>query len=34
MEADSLEETLRWAISSMEQQRIPVAVILRQGIIV
>jgi phosphonopyruvate decarboxylase len=34
MEADSLEETLQWAISSMEQQRIPVAVILRQGIIV
>jgi sulfopyruvate decarboxylase subunit alpha len=33
LEADSLEETLRWAISVMEQQLIPAAVILRQGVV-
>jgi sulfopyruvate decarboxylase subunit alpha len=31
LEADTLEENLRWAISTMEQQLIPVAVILRHG---
>jgi sulfopyruvate decarboxylase subunit alpha len=31
LEADTLEENLQWAISTMEQQLIPVAVILRQG---
>jgi sulfopyruvate decarboxylase subunit alpha len=31
LEVDTLEENLRWAISTMEQQLIPVAVILRQG---
>jgi sulfopyruvate decarboxylase subunit alpha len=31
LEVDTLEENLQWAISTMEQQLIPVAVILRQG---
>jgi hypothetical protein len=31
LEADTLEENLQWAISTMEQQLIPVAVILRHG---
>jgi sulfopyruvate decarboxylase subunit alpha len=34
LEADTLEENLQWAISTMEQQLIPVAVILRQAIVV
>jgi sulfopyruvate decarboxylase subunit alpha len=33
LEADTLEEHLRWAVSTMEQQQIPVAVILRQSIV-
>jgi sulfopyruvate decarboxylase subunit alpha len=33
LEADTLEENLRWAVSTMEQQQVPVAVILRQAII-
>jgi sulfopyruvate decarboxylase subunit alpha len=33
LEADTLEENLQWAISVMEQQLVPVAVILRQGIV-
>lgn len=31
LEVDTLAENLQWAISTMEQQLIPVAVILRQG---
>jgi sulfopyruvate decarboxylase subunit alpha len=31
LEVDTLKENLQWAISTMEQQLIPVAVILRQG---
>jgi sulfopyruvate decarboxylase subunit alpha len=31
LEVDTLEENLQWAISTMEQQLTPVAVILRQG---
>jgi sulfopyruvate decarboxylase subunit alpha len=31
LEVDTLEENLQWAISTMAQQLIPVAVILRQG---
>jgi len=31
LEVDTLEENLQWAISTMEQQLIPVAVILRHG---
>ena len=31
LEVDTLEENLQWAISTMEQQLIPVAVILCQG---
>ena len=31
LEGDTLEENLQWAISTMEQQLIPVAVILRHG---
>jgi sulfopyruvate decarboxylase subunit alpha len=33
LEADTLEEHLRWAVSTMEQHQIPVAVILRQSIV-
>jgi sulfopyruvate decarboxylase subunit alpha len=33
LEVDTLEENLQWALSVMEQQLIPVAVILRQGIV-
>jgi sulfopyruvate decarboxylase subunit alpha len=33
LEAETLEEHLQWAISTMEQQLIPVAVILRQAIV-
>jgi sulfopyruvate decarboxylase subunit alpha len=33
LEAETLEDTVQWAVSTMEQQQIPVAVILRQGII-
>jgi hypothetical protein len=33
LEVDTLEENLQWAISVMEQQLIPVAVILRQAIV-
>jgi sulfopyruvate decarboxylase subunit alpha len=31
LEVDTLEENLQWAVSTMEQHLIPVAVILRQG---
>jgi sulfopyruvate decarboxylase subunit alpha len=31
LEVDTLEENLQWAISTMEQRLIPVAVVLRQG---
>jgi sulfopyruvate decarboxylase subunit alpha len=34
LEADTWEENVQWAVCTMEQQQIPVAVILRQGIIV
>jgi sulfopyruvate decarboxylase subunit alpha len=33
LEAERLEDNLRWAISTMEQRRIPVAVILRKDVI-
>jgi sulfopyruvate decarboxylase subunit alpha len=33
LEADTLEEHLQWAISTMEQQQIPVTVILRQALV-
>jgi sulfopyruvate decarboxylase subunit alpha len=33
LEAETLEENLRWAVSTMEQQQIPVAVILRKAIV-
>jgi sulfopyruvate decarboxylase subunit alpha len=33
LEAETLEENLRWAVSTMEQQQVPVAVILRQAIV-
>ncbi|HSF29947.1 MAG TPA: thiamine pyrophosphate-binding protein [Candidatus Tectomicrobia bacterium] len=33
LEAETLEENLQWAVSTMEQQQVPVAVILRQAII-
>jgi sulfopyruvate decarboxylase subunit alpha len=33
LEVDTLEENLQWAVSVMEQQLIPVAVILRQAIV-
>jgi sulfopyruvate decarboxylase subunit alpha len=33
LEVDTLEENLRWAVSVMEQQLIPVAVILRQAVV-
>jgi sulfopyruvate decarboxylase alpha subunit len=33
LEAGSLEENLQWAVSTMEQQQVPVAVILRKAII-
>jgi len=33
LEADSLEETFTWAVTTMEARQVPVAVILRQGII-
>jgi sulfopyruvate decarboxylase subunit alpha len=33
LEAATLEENLQWAVSTMEQQRIPVAVILRQAVV-
>jgi sulfopyruvate decarboxylase subunit alpha len=33
LEADTLEENLQWAISTMAQQQIPVAVILRKAIV-
>jgi sulfopyruvate decarboxylase subunit alpha len=33
LEVDTLEDNLQWAISVMEQQLIPVAVILRQAIV-
>jgi hypothetical protein len=33
LEAETLEENLQWAVSTMEQQQLPVAVILRQAII-
>lgn len=34
LEAETLEETLAWAVTTMEKALTPVAVILRQGIIV
>jgi sulfopyruvate decarboxylase alpha subunit len=33
LEAETLEENLQWAVSTMQQQQVPVAVILRQAII-
>jgi sulfopyruvate decarboxylase subunit alpha len=33
LEVATLEENLQWAVSTLEQQQIPVAVILRQGIV-
>ncbi len=33
LEAAALEENLRWAVTTMEQRQIPVAIILRKGII-
>lgn len=33
LEADTLEQTLHWAVTTMTQQQIPVAVILRKGVI-
>jgi sulfopyruvate decarboxylase subunit alpha len=33
LEADMLEDNLQWAVSTMEQQQIPVAVILRKAIV-
>jgi sulfopyruvate decarboxylase TPP-binding subunit len=33
LEAETLEVHLQWAVSTMEQQQIPVAVILRQAIV-
>jgi sulfopyruvate decarboxylase alpha subunit len=33
LEAATLEDNLRWAVSTMEQQQIPVAVILRKAIV-
>jgi sulfopyruvate decarboxylase subunit alpha len=33
LEAETLEDTVQWAVSTMEQQQSPVSVILRQGII-
>jgi sulfopyruvate decarboxylase alpha subunit len=33
LEVDTLEENLQWAISLMEQELIPVAVILRQAVV-
>lgn len=33
LEGETLEETLGWAVTTMEQQQLPVAVILRKGII-
>jgi sulfopyruvate decarboxylase subunit alpha len=33
LEAETLEDDLRWAVSTLEQHQVPVAVILRQGIV-
>jgi sulfopyruvate decarboxylase subunit alpha len=33
LEAETLEDNLRWAVSTLEQHQVPVAVILRQGIV-
>jgi sulfopyruvate decarboxylase alpha subunit len=33
LEAETLQENLQWAISTMEQQQVPVAVILRKAIV-
>jgi sulfopyruvate decarboxylase subunit alpha len=33
LEAETLEENLRWAISTMAQEQVPVAVILRKAIV-
>jgi len=33
LEAETLEDNLQWAVSTMEQQQIPVAVILRKAIV-
>jgi sulfopyruvate decarboxylase subunit alpha len=33
LEAETLEENLQWAVGTLEQQQVPVAVILRQGIV-
>jgi sulfopyruvate decarboxylase TPP-binding subunit len=33
LEASTLEDNLEWAISTMEQQQVPVAAILRKAII-
>jgi sulfopyruvate decarboxylase TPP-binding subunit len=33
LEAETLEENLQWAVATLEQQQVPVAVILRQGIV-
>jgi sulfopyruvate decarboxylase subunit alpha len=33
LEADTLEENLQWAVSTMEQRQVPVAVMLRPAII-
>jgi len=33
LEAETLDETLAWAVTTMEQRQIPVAVILRKGVV-
>ena len=33
LEANTLEDNVQWAVSTMEQQQIPVAVILRKAIV-
>ena len=33
LEAETLEESLQWAVSTMERQQVPVAVILRKAIV-
>jgi sulfopyruvate decarboxylase alpha subunit len=33
LEAETLEENLQWAVSTMERQQVPVAVILRKAIV-
>jgi phosphonopyruvate decarboxylase len=33
LEAETLEENLAWAVATMEQRQLPVAVMLRQGVV-